>query len=91
MLYFLGFLSFIFFLMLDLDVLFMYFIFCNVILMLNLSKGWGNFFDINDINILDDIEWICYYCNKVSYENFVEMMIEDFNILVLDLIMVLIL
>lgn len=89
--YYLGFLSFIFFLMMDLDVLFMYLMIWNVIIMLNLSKGWGNFFDVIDIKVLDDIEWICYYCNMISYEYFVEMMIEDFNILVLDFIMVLML
>lgn len=68
----------------------MYLIFWNGINIVFLRKGWGNFFDVNDINMVDDIERFCKYWNKISYENFLKMIIVDFNELVLDFIWVII-
>lgn len=64
----------------------MYGIFYNVIDNFVLKKGWGKCFDVNDIGIVDDIEWLCIYWNKISYVEFLNMIIVDFNDLVLDLI-----
>lgn len=60
----------------------------NIVKIRFLSKGWGMILVINNINEVDDIEWICNYCNKISYGNFLKMIMIDFNELILDLIMV---
>lgn len=42
----------------------------------------------NDVKIVDDIEWVCIYYYKIKIWNLVEMKMDDFNDLFLDLIWV---
>lgn len=53
---------------------------------INYLWGWDDVLEENDIEIFDDIEWICYYRNCVCYLDVLEMDMFMFNELVLDLL-----
>lgn len=54
--------------------------------LIKLIWGWGKILFKNVISVVDDVEWIYCYRNKISYLDVLEMEMVVFNNLVLDLI-----